>query len=132
MIFTLTGCEVDEENAYHDNEKYNITMMKAFRKQINEAKNKEQDLTLPYGMTFEILKNDLLKQRKLIPFRGVLGGTPQYLEDSVLFFNDHAFVWAEDGHIGAGMVLSYTISEKNKITWTLVAYDKGEYEHELE
>ena len=80
---------------------------------------------MPNGITVEIFKENLLEQKKLIPFKGILGGTPDYYEDSIIFFGDYAFINANDGHIEADMVLTYTIIKNNKIKWALEAYDYG-------
>ena len=135
---SFTGCvknteytkSVENTENPYDEQTYDLVKMKAFRQQINEVKNKDLNLDLPDGITVEILKKDLLEQRQLIPFKGVLGGTPDFYSEEIIFFDDYAFIGAEDGHIGAFMVLSYTITQAGKIKWTLEAYDKGGYEHD--
>ncbi|HOV68789.1 MAG TPA: hypothetical protein PLZ84_00520 [Clostridia bacterium] len=79
---------------------------------------------LPEGITVAQLKKDLLTHTELIPFEGVLGGTPIYFGDTFRCLpGHHVFIYAEDGHICADMILSYEINKDKSINWKLVAYN---------
>jgi len=73
-----------------------------------------------------VLWDDLQQHENLIPFRGILGGTARYFSIMQAYkFDDnrgYLVIWAEDGHIGADMVLYYTISENGSIMWKLISY----------
>jgi hypothetical protein len=122
IVYLGVSEEYNNRHPYNEH-KYDVVKMEAFRQQIKDTKNKGQDVNLPEGITLEMLADDLMKHKELIPFKGVLGGTPYYF--SIFFFDDYVFAYATDGHIGADMVLSYTITKEGEIKWLLVAYDKS-------
>ena len=87
----------------------------------------DSDIRLANGLTIDEVKTDLFKHRELIPYEGVLGGTPSYYMDSIYVSNNYALAYTEDGHIGCYMLLSYIVSTDNRIDWTLVASVDLEY-----
>ncbi|MFP4481386.1 MAG: hypothetical protein ACLFN0_01170 [Thermovirgaceae bacterium] len=64
---------------------------------------------------------DLLSQRDLLPWEGVLGGTMKiHRERDVWFFGPSwCMAYVEDGHIGGYILLSYEIEETG-IKWELL------------
>ncbi|MGC9371930.1 MAG: hypothetical protein ACP5DY_01270 [Thermovirgaceae bacterium] len=65
--------------------------------------------------------DDLLSRRDLVPWEGVLGGTMKiHRGQDVWFFGPSwCLAYAEDGHIGGYMLLSYEI-EETKVEWKLL------------
>lgn len=79
------------------------------------------------GVEPETVKADLLSRPELIPFQGVLGGTPAFLpEETRILSEDWVYTRAEDGHIAGYILYRYRIGDDKSITWSLVGYDTGE------
>lgn len=71
---------------------------------------------------------DLLRHKELIPFEGVLGGTPGFYKESIIICknnntNGYIFVVADDGHVSADMLVSFSKGTGDFITWNLIAYN---------
>jgi len=65
------------------------------------------------------LFNDLNKQKKIIPYEGILGGTMKIY--NILVINRKWVVaYFEDGHIGGKLMLQYKIKNDEKIEWELI------------
>lgn len=92
---------------------------------IQQADGSEESVPrLPDGISISDLKQDLLRHTELIPFKGVLGGTPHYFGDTFRCLPGHyVYIYAEDGHICADMILSYDMKKDKSISWKLVAYN---------
>ncbi len=80
---------------------------------------------LPNGISLQTLQEDLLRHTELIPFEGVVGGTPYYWESSFRLLGKYVYISAEDGHIGGDLFFTYTVAQNNAIEWKLVAKDMG-------
>jgi hypothetical protein len=63
---------------------------------------------------------DLLEHPQLIPYRGSLGGTTDFIPSRVFVLNDR-WVYAEfeDGHIGGGGLFQYTVKD-GRLSWSVV------------
>ena len=73
-----------------------------------------------------VIINDLRQRTRLIPVRGILGGTMRYTAAKWIHKIDHSrgyiIAWAQDGHIGIDMLLPYTRGDDDSIKWVLIAY----------
>ncbi|SMC53688.1 hypothetical protein [Papillibacter cinnamivorans] len=79
------------------------------------------------GITAGDLKADLMAHPELIPFGGVLGGTPAFLPDETVILSESwVYARAEDGHVACSILYRYTVGEDKSITWALVGYDLGD------
>ncbi len=67
----------------------------------------------------EQLLQSLQNQPKLMPGKGVLGGTMAYRQVQVLT-NNFALAYFEDGHNGGYAILRYSIKNPAEINWKLV------------
>lgn len=69
----------------------------------------------------ETILEDLLSQRDLLPWEGVLGGTMKIQDPRDVWFLGPSWCMAyvEDGHIGGYMLLSYEMG-KPKVSWKLL------------
>lgn len=65
---------------------------------------------------------DLMKHKKLIPYKGVLGGTMgfYYQEGIHALTPTWVFVSFDDGHIAGYMLLKYQVSDEGKISWKVL------------
>jgi len=72
----------------------------------------------------------LRQHKELIPFKGVLGGIPDYSHLKYAYksgnHEGYVVISVDDGHIGADMLFFYTIAKDDSIRWELIAYSKGE------
>ena len=68
------------------------------------------------------LREDLLAQSSGIPIHGVLGGTMGFHDTVgvILLPGHYVYAPADDGHIGAHMILRYEVRPPGKIRWTMV------------
>lgn len=66
---------------------------------------------------------DLKQHRELIPYKGVLGGTMNFYDDSKIRVLTKKWVLAyfEDGHIAGYLLLEYEVAQGGKISWKTVA-----------
>jgi hypothetical protein len=66
---------------------------------------------------------DLRQHRELIPYKGVLGGTMNFYDDSKIWVLTKKWVLAyfEDGHVAGYLLLEYEVSQGGKISWKTVA-----------
>ena len=66
---------------------------------------------------------DLKQHRELIPYKGVLGGTMGFYDDSKIWILTSKWVLAyfEDGHVAGYLLLEYQVAQGGKITWKTVA-----------
>ena len=66
---------------------------------------------------------DLKQHRELIPYKGILGGTMNFYDDSRIWVLTKKWVLAyfEDGHIAGYLLLEYEVSQGGGITWKTIA-----------
>lgn len=66
---------------------------------------------------------DLKRHRELIPYKGVLGGTMNFYDDSKIWILTKKWVLAyfEDGHVAGYLLLEYEIAQDGRIIWKTVA-----------
>lgn len=66
---------------------------------------------------------DLKQHRELIPYKGILGGTMNFYDDSKIWVLTKRWVFAyfEDGHVAGYLLLEYEVTQGGKITWKTVA-----------
>jgi hypothetical protein len=66
---------------------------------------------------------DLKQHHELIPYKGVLGGTMNFYDDSKIWVLTKKWVLAyfEDGHVAGYLLLEYEITQGGKIHWKTVA-----------
>jgi len=66
---------------------------------------------------------DLKQHRELIPYKGVLGGTMNFYDDSKIWVLTKKWVLAyfEDGHVAGYLLLEYEVTQGGKIIWKTVA-----------
>jgi hypothetical protein len=66
---------------------------------------------------------DLKQHRELIPYKGVLGGTMNFYDDSKIWVLTKKWVLAyfEDGHVAGYLLLEYEVTQGGKIRWKTVA-----------
>jgi len=66
---------------------------------------------------------DLKQHRELIPYKGVLGGTMNFYDDSRIWVLTKKWVLAyfEDGHVAGYLLLEYEVTQDGKISWKTVA-----------
>ncbi len=66
---------------------------------------------------------DLKQHRELIPYKGVLGGTMNFCDDSKIWILTKKWVLAyfEDGHVAGYLLLEYEIAQGGGITWKTIA-----------
>lgn len=78
------------------------------------------------GISAGDLKADLMAHPELIPFGGVLGGTPAFLPDETVILSESwVYARAEDGHVACSILYRYGVGSDKSITWELVGYDLG-------
>ena len=66
---------------------------------------------------------DLKRHRELIPYKGVLGGTMNFYDNSKIWVLTKKWVLAyfEDGHVAGYLLLEYEVTQDGKISWKTVA-----------
>jgi hypothetical protein len=66
---------------------------------------------------------DLKQHRELIPYKGILGGTMNFYDDSKIWVLTKKWVLAyfEDGHVAGYLLLEYEVTQGGKIAWKTVA-----------
>ena len=66
---------------------------------------------------------DLKQHRELIPYKGVLGGTMNFYDDSKIWILTKRWVLAyfEDGHIAGYLLLEYEVVQGGSIAWKTIA-----------
>ena len=65
------------------------------------------------------LLNDLKKQKNIIPYKGILGGTMK-IRNILVINRKWAVAYFEDGHVGGKLMLEYKIKNDAKIEWKLI------------
>jgi len=75
----------------------------------------------PEGITRDGMIDQLVKNKELFPWHGVLGGTMDIYDQNQVWFIGPAWCMAyiEDGHMGGYMLLRYKIT-KEGIEWRLI------------
>lgn len=70
----------------------------------------------------QALRSDLMKHPELIPFRGVLGGTPGFHDRGSIVLLPNRWVYAgfDDGHVEGSLVAAWDISPDGTISWKVV------------
>lgn len=70
----------------------------------------------------QALRRDLMRHPELIPFRGVLGGTPGFHEEKGIVVMGDRWVYApfDDGHVQGAVVAAWEVSTGGAITWKVV------------
>jgi len=68
------------------------------------------------------LRGDLMKHRDLIPFKGVLGGTMDFVENSITLLSPQ-WVYAEfeDGHIAGRCLLIFEVAPGGSLSWRVLS-----------
>ncbi len=66
---------------------------------------------------------DLKQHRELIPYKGVLGGTMNFCDDSKIWILTKKWVLAyfEDGHVAGYLLLEYEVAQDGRIAWKTIA-----------
>ena len=74
-----------------------------------------------YPGTPQGLLSSLSTAEDLIPFDGVLGGTPFFVPGEAILLDEH-YVYApfEDGHVMGGVLLEYSFAEDGEVVWTYI------------
>jgi hypothetical protein len=68
------------------------------------------------------LRHDLVLHPELIPYKGILGGTMGFTNDSIaLLSTQWAFARFEDGHIAGRCLLSFEVGPGGRISWKVIA-----------
>ena len=68
------------------------------------------------------LRHDLVLHPELIPYKGVLGGTMGFTDDSIaLLSTQWVLAQFEDGHIGGRCLLSYDVGPGGRVSWKVIA-----------
>lgn len=115
---------IDTQNQQLENLKNQISDLKAQESQNNEPDQSQRPWfweALDYPKSPEALIGSLKGQNQLIPFDGVLGGTPFFvLEEAEILDQTYVYVPIEDGHVMGGMILKYTFLGESQIEWTVV------------
>jgi hypothetical protein len=72
----------------------------------------------------EDLKKDLIKNAKLIPSKGTLGGSMGFYSEKDIKILSSKWVIADfdDGHNSGKMLLRFDVPRKGKITWKVIDY----------
>ena len=66
----------------------------------------------------QILIDDLMNHKEIIPTKGVLGGNMYWVSNSTVVLNDkYVFSTYEDGHIMGYALLEYHFDEEHTIIW---------------
>jgi len=74
-----------------------------------------------YPSSPEALLKSLENQNDLIPFEGVLGGTPFIVPgESKIIDAYYAYAMVEDGHMVGGIILRYDFINDKQVEWQLV------------
>ena len=74
-----------------------------------------------YPSTPQSLLNTLSEQGSLIPFKGVLGGTPYFvIEEGRVLDSQYVYLPIEDGHVMGGMILKYEFLGEQEVMWTVI------------
>lgn len=70
---------------------------------------------------YTLILDDLNHQNKLIPFKGVLGGSMAWRPENSFLLN-HKWVYAsfDDGHIDGAALLAFKIDNKKVIKWEVI------------
>jgi len=64
------------------------------------------------------LRESLMTRADLIPFPGVLGGTMEIKDDSIVLLEPpYAFARFDDGHVGGSMLLQYSVLPGGRVDW---------------
>jgi len=103
------------KNSLQESEKLVKSQPKLYSWEIERLKKKElQD-------PIKDIISDLMKHKKLIPYKGVLGGTMGFHHERNIHILTSKWVFAsfDDGHIGGNMLLEYQVDE-GKISWRVI------------
>jgi len=88
----------------------------------------ESDSLIPMKEDDKDIMIDLWQHKKLIPLKGTLGGTPDYVYIKGAYkLDDHrgyVVVLASDGHIDTDMFLFYAKAKDGSIKWELIAHKR--------
>lgn len=140
-VTTYQGVQVDrlenrirELNTYIEKQDMQLKILENQIAQIEQTKARQDQSqqgikddklwfweSLDYPQSPEALIGSLKGQNELIPFEGVLGGTPFFvLENAQILDQTYVYVPIEDGHVMGGMILKYVFLSDSKIEWTVV------------
>jgi hypothetical protein len=73
------------------------------------------------GNPVEVIKTDLIKNNKLIPVEGSLGGTMQFYKERIHVLNRQwVMAYFEDGHHAGEMLLEYKVGNNGNISWKVL------------
>jgi hypothetical protein len=68
----------------------------------------------------QLIIDDLVKHKELIPFEGILGGTMAFSKERAFVISDKwVIAYFDDGHIEGNMLLSYSVKNGN-ISWKVI------------
>jgi cell division protein FtsL len=105
---------INKENDYKDH----INKLLESSKLLEGSEHYFRHLDL-FGITSEMILQDLSSHPELIPFEGVLGGTMRWVvSESYLLTDRYVFALFSDGHYTGNALLSFDIIN-DKIKWTL-------------
>ncbi len=140
LCLIICACSADKERAYAALTETNAQLQlkvdslsalldsvtsKADSKPDNFSLLQEEDIAYlqQQGLAnpVEAIKNDLAKNNKLIPVKGILGGTMQFYKERIQILNRRwVLAYFEDGHNAGEMLLEYTVTDNGSITWKVL------------
>jgi len=74
-----------------------------------------------YPSSPEEVLQSLSNEDRLIPFKGVLGGTTRFVVAEARIIDPYyVYVPIDDGHMMGGMILKYEFTNDNSIIWSVI------------
>ncbi len=116
-------------------EKKNIVKLSEMRGQLNQAVSEnanlrnlvrikeKQNIIIVDERAADVLRQDLIKNAKVINVEGVKGGSMNFYDENGIKILNNKWVLAkfDDGHITGEILLEYTIDDNKKINWRKIA-----------
>lgn len=120
--------QIESLNTYIETQNAQLDLLKTQLELLSEEYQADQKIEVPwfwdaygYPSTPEKLIATLDGQGALIPFEGVLGGSPFFiLSEARILDQEYVFVPIEDGHMLGGMVLKYKFLEDKQVEWIVI------------
>ena len=124
LIGMLSGCAQDTNKQQTDRIAKLEQQVAALESE--NASLKAQNLATATEEEKEALREDLISRTDLIPVEAVLGGTMRYYPDEIVLFGEnYAYAYAEDGHVSVEMIFSYIQTDDGAVDWQLELYNTG-------
>lgn len=121
--------EMDSLNQLIEQQEADLDQLQTRLEELRQVQNETVTIEDPYWFweaygypsTPEAVLKSLEGQNALIPFEGVLGGTPFIVPgESKIIDPQYAYALIEDGHMVGGLLLKYEFINDSQVEWTVV------------